>query len=118
MNTHHLHTTYHPTTHPRMTTARWVPTRQEYARRRRKVALVALAVVVAVVTAVLTGKYVDTKYDYTCPQMSVVVMRGDTLSSLTERYCDGHTLQASWDIAHRLGTANIREGQVIQLGGK
>jgi hypothetical protein len=101
-----------------MTTARWVPTRQEYARRRRKVASIALAIVSALALTTLAGKHLDTKYDYTCPQMNVVAQRGDTLSSITERHCQGHTLQASWDIAKRLGTANIREGQLIQLGGK
>ena len=117
-STHHLHTTYHPTTHPHMTTARWIPTRTEIARRRRKAKVVALVTIAIIAGAYLLGQSIDSKYDYSCPTMLVTAVDGDTLSEITERYCQGHTLQASWDIAHQRGTADLNPGDTIQLGGK
>lgn len=50
--------------------------------------------------------------------MSVRVVRGDTLSGITAKHCEGHTLQASWDIANERGTSALDTGDIIQLGGK
>jgi len=77
-----------------------------------------LATIAIVAGAYLLGQFIDTKYDYSCPTMLVTAIDGDTLSEITERYCKGHTLQASWDIAHERGTALIHVGDIIQLGDK
>lgn len=50
--------------------------------------------------------------------MSVRVERGDTLSGITAKYCEGHTLQASWDIAEDRGTTYLDIGDIVELGGK
>lgn len=77
-----------------------------------------IATIALVSVAQLTSKVVDSKYDYSCPTMTVTVIYGDTLSGITEKYCSGHTLQASWDIAEDRGTSAIGLGDTIQLGGK
>ena len=84
-----------------------------YIRRRIAVATIALVSVV-----LLTNKAIDSKYAYSCPTMSVTVDYGDTLSGITERYCSGHTLQASWDIAEDRGTTDLDLGDIVQLGDK
>lgn len=66
----------------------------------------------------LISRAIDTKYDYKCPNIVVVVEQGDTLSTITKRYCEGHTLQASWDIAQQRGTDTVSVGDHIQLGSK
>ena len=120
MNTHHLHTTYHPTTHPRLTNARWEATpqhaRRVAIRRRRFVVKATLVVALAFAFAFATSKAIDNKYAYSCPSMSVTVVSGDTLSEITERYCDGHALQASWDIANERGSSLVQVGDIITLG--
>ena len=84
-----------------------------YIRRRITVATIALVSV-----SLLISNAIGRKYAYSCPTMSVTVERGDTLSGITERHCKGHTLQASWDIADRRGTADIGIGDLVQLGDK
>ena len=88
-------------------------THATYIRRRIVVATIAIVLV-----SYLIGKSFDAKYAYSCPTMSVAVERGDTLSGITERYCKGYTLQASWDIAELLDTTTIHIGDTIQLGDR
>ncbi len=85
----------------------------KYIRRR-----IAVGIIVLVPVALLISNIIDSKYDYSCPAVSVTVERGDTLSGITERYCSGHTLQASWDIAELLDTTTIHTGDTIQLGDR
>lgn len=85
----------------------------KYIRRR-----IAVGIIVLVPVALLISNVIDSKYDYSCPTVSVTVERGDTLSGITERYCSGHTLQASWDIAEDRGTTDLDSGDTIQLGEK
>ena len=85
---------------------------------RRRIAVVSIATIAVVSGAYLLGQFIDTKYDYSCPTMMVTAVDGDTLADITKRYCQGHTLQASWDIAHERGTTLIHAGDLIQLGGK
>jgi hypothetical protein len=85
---------------------------------RRRIAVATIATIALVSVAQLTSKVIDSKYAYSCPTMTVIVDYGDTLSGITEKYCSGHTLQASWDIAEDRGTSAIGLGDIIQLGGK
>lgn len=85
----------------------------KYIRRRIAVGIIALVPV-----ALLISKVIDSKYDYSCPTVSVTVEQGDTLSGITEKYCKGHTLQASWDIANERGTSALNAGDTIQLGDR
>ena len=120
MNTHHLHTTYHPTTHPRLTNARWEATpqhaRRVAIRRRRFVVKATLVVALVVALSFALSKAIDSKYAYSCPSMNVTAMSGDTLSEITERYCEGHTLQASFDLARTRGSSLVQVGDIITLG--
>lgn len=120
MRTHTLHTTYHPTTHPRATHARWEATpehaRRLAIRRRRFVVKATLAVALFVAVAFALSKAIDNKYAYSCPSMNVTAVSGDTLSEITERYCEGHTLQASFDIASKRGSSLVQVGDIITLG--
>lgn len=77
-----------------------------------------IATIALVSVALLISNAIDRKYDYSCPTMSVTVDYGDTLSGITERYCSGHTLQASWDIAEDRGTTDLDLGDIVQLGDK
>jgi len=120
MRTHTLHTTYHPSTHPRVTRAKWVAT-PEHAhrlavRRRRRVVKAVLAFALVYALAFVVGKMVDEKYAYSCPSLTVTAVSGDTLSGITERYCEGHTLQASFDLAHARGSSFVQVGDIITLG--
>ena len=85
---------------------------------RRRIAVATIATIVLLSLAQLTSKVIDSKYDYSCPTMSVTVDYGDTLSGITEKYCSGHTLQASWDIAEDRGTTDLDLGDIVQLGDK
>jgi hypothetical protein len=85
---------------------------------KRRIAVASVITIVLVALSYLIGSDIDSGYDYTCPTMSVTVEQGDTLASITERYCEGHTLQASWDIAKERGTSAVDIGDIIQLGGK
>ena len=85
----------------------------KYIRRR-----IVVGTIVLVPVALLISNAIDAKYDYSCPAVSVTVERGDTLSGITERYCKGYTLQASWDIAELLDTTTIHIGDTIQLGDR
>jgi hypothetical protein len=85
----------------------------KYIRRR-----IAVGIIVLVPVALLISNAIDSKYAYSCPTMSVRVVRGDTLSGITAKHCQGHTLQASWDIADRRGTSNIDIGDTVQLGDR
>lgn len=80
----------------------------------RAIALLALFVALAH----LISTTIESHFAYKCPNIVAVVERGDTLSTITERYCEGHTLQASWDIAQQRGTDIVVVGERIQLGGK
>jgi len=77
-------------------------------------ALLAVALVYSFVFVI--GKVVDSKYAYSCPSLTVTVLGGDTLSSITERYCEGHTLQAAFDLADKRGSSFIQVGDIITLG--
>ena len=85
----------------------------KYIRRR-----IVVGTIVLVPVALLISNAIDAKYDYSCPAVSVTVERGDTLSGITERYCKGYTLQASWDIADDRGTTDLDLGDIVQLGDK
>jgi hypothetical protein len=85
---------------------------------RRRIAVATIATIALVSVAQLTSKVVDSKYAYSCPTMTVTADYGDTLSGITEKHCEGHTLQASWDIAEDRGTTHLDLGDIVQLGGK
>ena len=85
----------------------------KYIRRR-----IAVGIIVLVPVVLLISNVIDSKYDYSCPAVSVTVEQGDTLSGITERHCKGHTLQASWDIADERGTSALNAGDTIQLGDR
>ena len=85
---------------------------------KRRIALVSIVTIAVVSGAYLLGQFIDNDYDYSCPTMLVTAVDGDTLADITKRYCQGHTLQASWDIAHERGTSAVDIGDTIQLGGK
>lgn len=87
-----------------------------YIKRRIVVAII--ATISLITTSQALSKSIDDKYHYTCPTMSVRAERGDTLSSITAQHCEGHTLQASWDIANERGSSAVDIGDTIQLGGK
>jgi hypothetical protein len=85
---------------------------------KRRIAVASIITIVVMALSYLLGTDIDNGYDYTCPKASVTVQAGETLASITERYCDGHTLQASWDIAEERGTSTVDIGDIIYLGGK
>jgi hypothetical protein len=85
---------------------------------KRRIAVASIITIVVVILSYLLGTDIDNGYDYTCPMASVTVEQGETLASITERYCEGHTLQASWDIAEKRGTSAVDIGDIIHLGGK
>lgn len=85
----------------------------KYIKRR-----IAVGIIVLVPLALLISNVIDSKYDYSCPTMSVTVTHGDTLSGITEKHCKGHTLQASWDIAELIDTTIIHTGDTVHLGDR
>jgi hypothetical protein len=85
---------------------------------KRRIAVASVITIVVVALSYLIGTDIDSGYDYTCPTMSVTVQAGDTLARITEAHCEGHTLQASWDIANERGTSAVDIGDIIYLGGK
>jgi hypothetical protein len=85
---------------------------------KRRIAVASVITIVVVALSYLAGTDIDNDYDYSCPTMSVRAEQGDTLASITEQHCEGHTLQASWDIAEQRGTSTLDIGDIVQLGGK
>ena len=85
---------------------------------KRRIVTATLVTIALIAVSQILSKTIYDKYHYTCPTMSVRVERGDTLSGITAQHCEGHTLQASWDIANERGTSALDTGDIIQLGGK
>ncbi len=85
---------------------------------RGRNAFMALTIVILVAGTYFLAQAIDSDYDYSCPSMLVTAIDDDTLSGITERYCIGNTLQASWDIAQERGSSSIAVGDIIKLGDK
>lgn len=85
---------------------------------RRRIVTATLVTIALIAVSQILSKTIYDKYHYTCPTMSVRVVRGDTLSGITAKHCQGHTLQASWDIANERGTSALDTGDIVELGGK
>lgn len=72
------------------------------------------------VATIATGAYlvgreiVDSTLDYKCDGTSVVVASGDTLWSIAQEHCEGHTGQAVYDLVGIYGTT-LYAGQTISL---
>ena len=85
---------------------------------KRRIALVTIATIAIASGSYLIGQIVNDGYSYSCPNITVKVVKGDTLASITNTHCQGDTLLASWDIARERGSSAIDIGDTIQLGGK
>lgn len=66
-------------------------------------------------TAFLVGKALASDpYPYECDSSAVVVTAGDTLWSLAEKHCTGHTGAATDALVARYGT-DVQVGDIISL---